>query len=63
MIIHGLAPSRAGIYKSALIRGTRGTAAAPAAGVIASDRRTSVNRGTLEPFQLYIVLWQTWHLA
>jgi hypothetical protein len=31
--------------------------------VIASDRRTSVNRGTLELFQLYIVLWQTWQLA
>ena len=35
----------------------------PAARVIASDRRTSVNRGTLELFQLYIVLWQTWQLA
>jgi hypothetical protein len=34
-----------------------------AARVIASDRRTSVNRGTLELFQLYIVLWQTWQLA
>ena len=44
-------------------RGAGAERVAPAAGVIASDRRTSVNRGTLEPLQLYIVLWQTWQLA